>query len=128
MSFFKLPRWIIWTLVSLGVLLLCAVWQWRRAMKLLDDTADKLEDARREKAQAEARAAEAAAAAERERALSGERARIAAEAEAELKRIEDEKKSALKTALVAAAERKKDVAESGTAVSHLKKWKQRKGR
>lgn len=46
MKFYALPKWIVWTLVSLGVLVLCLFWRLRTAMKLLDETSKKLEDAR----------------------------------------------------------------------------------
>jgi len=46
MKFYSMPKWVVWTLVALGVLVLCLFWRLRAAMKLLDETSKKLEDAR----------------------------------------------------------------------------------
>jgi F0F1-type ATP synthase membrane subunit b/b' len=126
MKFFNLPRWIVWTLVSLLALLLCTVWQWKRAMNLLDTTAEKLEDALREKSEAQARAREAAAAAERERELSAKRAAISAEVKVELKKI-DQDRSLLKQANDSkASDAKEEVVRSGTAVDKFNAWKRKR--
>jgi F0F1-type ATP synthase membrane subunit b/b' len=126
MKFFNLPRWIVWTLVSLLAILLCAIWQWKRAMNLLDATSEKLEDALRQKSEAEARAREAAAAAERERELSAKRAAISAEVKAELKKIDQDRDLLNKANDSKTSEAKDAVVRSGTAVDKFNAWKQKR--
>ena len=65
MNFFGLPKWVVWVLVALAVVALCVLWQWRRAVALLDLTNTRLDQEREKRLAAEEAAAAARRAAQR---------------------------------------------------------------
>lgn len=126
MKFFNLPKWIVWTLVSLLALLLCAVWQWKRAMNLLDTTAEKLDDAVKRKEEADARAKKAEESAEKERQLRAKREEIANEVKLEIDKINKEREAKVEANKQRASETRQTVARTGSAVENLKAWRSKK--
>ena len=126
MNFFSLPRWVIWILVSLGAILLCVVWQWKRAAKLLDETSQKLEEAVKKKAEAEARSKQLEEAAERDRQLRAKREAISAEVKNELDKINQDREAKKNANKARVSDARETVAKTGSAVESLKAWRAKK--
>jgi hypothetical protein len=120
-NFYKLPSWLVWTLVSLGVLLLCAVWQWRRAMSLLDKTSKELEHKKAELGQVKENLSSTIA-------LQVKQNEIKEEAAAKVEEAEAEKEEAIKKGEEGAQLIVDQVEEAGTAVPLLKARRQGRGK
>lgn len=120
-NFYKLPSWLVWTLVALAVLLLCAVWQWRTAMNLLDKTSKELEHNKAELGQVRANLASTIA-------LQVKQNEIKEEAAAKIEEAETKKEETIKKGEEEAQAIVEQVEESGTAVDLLKGRRQGRGK
>ncbi len=126
MNFFGLPKWVVWVLVALAVVALCVLWQWRRAVALLDLTNTRLDQEREKRLAAEEAVAAARRAAQRTAELAESQRKLREDLVVRLKKIEDDKVAAAEAARCEEEQAKAEVESKGSAIDAFNSWKERK--